>query len=210
MNEKLRIYLYKRCGLSEMPHIDQDYRTISEKIFKETNVVLSINTLKRIFAQWDECTTTKMSRHTEDTICKFLGYSSWMELVYDLEYLDVNTIQTDYDDIGDDSTIGAVDRNAIIVSSVMKGDTFWVKFGDFKIIQLEVLGNDRYRVKSVSGCKLEYNDVVKITSFMQGQQLVATNIHRGQKIYRGYHSGIRDVITKVTKSRKQLEQNPEE
>lgn len=66
----------------------RDYEYLNDLIFEETNVDLSISTLKRF---WDEKNKSLPRPTTLDPLAKFINYSNWYEFKKDqTEYLNSN------------------------------------------------------------------------------------------------------------------------
>lgn len=73
-----RTLIEEKMGWGDSSHWqNQDFETLSQRIFAETNVSLSVSTLKRIWGKvrYDSAPTTT----TLSTLAQFLGYNNWRE-----------------------------------------------------------------------------------------------------------------------------------
>ncbi|MEI2275825.1 hypothetical protein OHD16_27140 [Sphingobacterium sp. ML3W] len=66
----------------------QDFDNLSELIYKETNVVLSTSTLKRIWGKVQYNSNPNLS--TLDALAKFSGFSNWRSLISSIPITDQN------------------------------------------------------------------------------------------------------------------------
>ncbi len=83
MNRELLKYCLRRIEeqlgwTSSDLWLNQDFQLLSDKIFEETNVKLSITTLKRVWGKVSY--TSEPSISTLNTLAKFIGYDNWSEL----------------------------------------------------------------------------------------------------------------------------------
>ena len=58
--------------------LNQDFELLSERIFEETNIKLSITTLKRVWGKVNYASEPSIS--TLNALAKFIGYNNWSEL----------------------------------------------------------------------------------------------------------------------------------
>jgi hypothetical protein len=82
----LEEFVYKKCrelvaqklgrGNSEN-WIDQDYKILREEIHKETNILISVNTLKRYFGKVNTSGNYDPQRETKNALAQYIGFQDW-------------------------------------------------------------------------------------------------------------------------------------
>lgn len=79
-------FVHKRCrelvaqklGRGNSEHwIDQDYKVLREEIHKETNILISVNTLKRYFGKVNTSGNYDPQRETKNALAQYIGFQDW-------------------------------------------------------------------------------------------------------------------------------------
>ena len=209
MKEKLQKMFLKQCKMETMPKVDSDYNTIINDIsdyLKDINSnleTLSLNTMKRIFnhrGQYPDYDLSKVQEKTKQTICCYFGYNpnEWNEFE---EYWKNHDVRL----------FNRIDRkkSVLILKNTFKntidlvkiGNTFTVNVSGGMTLQLRKTNiKSQYRVVNcIKSSKLERNDLVTISAFIENRSLQVSEIIRNGD-YAGYYVSADDhVVTNVKK-----------
>ena len=154
------IQLLKAKSGSDL-RLPSDCELVSLDIQSKTGIRIGATTLKRLvgFAQDERTPHTS----TLDAIARYLGYAHWEEL----------TKIEDTGNSGFDSTDEEV-RSADLPADACVEITYLPD----RLVRMQYLGNQRYRIVDSQNSKLQTDDEVEIQSFVLYHPLLVLNVWR--------------------------------
>ena len=140
----------------------RDFELLSVEIFKHRKVLLSATTLRRFWG-YQEQDTHRTSTATLDVLSRLVGYANWETFVNN---------ETD-----DDSQF-MNPRNSLLTSSLSEGDRLVVSWNPGRIVTLEFIGGDVFRVIESQNSKLQEKDTFHCQQFVEGMPLFCKGLLR--------------------------------
>ena len=154
------IQLLKTKSGSDL-RLPSDCELVSLDIQSKTGIRIGATTLKRLvgFAQDERTPHTS----TLDAIARYLGYAHWEEL----------TKIEDTGNSGFDSSDEEVRSADLPVDACVE-----ITYLPDRLVRMQYLGNQRYRIVDSQNSKLQTDDEVEIQSFMLHHPLLVLNVWR--------------------------------
>lgn len=186
--EILKINYHLKGGKKDL-RTDHDYNTFSEEVAKNTGTTaLNCNTWKRVFRHLrkKDGSPCESSRETGQIILQYLGYESWDELMEDLD----NDYEWWQKKMGNNNVSGIqpVTPIDLIIKKLQKGDIIEVKYVPDRLVLLEFIRKDYYKVVSSKNSSLRQGDIVYISMFAIGYPLMVSDIIRNGESKGKYQS----------------------
>ena len=196
--ELLRHSYFKQSKNKELI-TDKDYNNFSEDVANVTGHgnPLHCNTWKRVFRHLTkpDGTPFEPSANTCRIIADYLGCNSWDELIKNLdetyEYIMSGNANNNI------STILPPDSTDIMIKSLKKGDIIEVNYHPNRVVLLEFIRKDWYKVVSSKNSTLEQGDTINISMFTIGYPLMVSDLVRNGVSKGKYQSAQGHVILSV-------------
>jgi hypothetical protein len=154
------IEMLKRKSNSDL-RLPSDCEQLSLDIESRTQVRIGATTLKRLLGFAHDERTPHAS--TLDVIAHYLGYRHWEELAK-------------IEDKGN-SDFGTTDEE-VRSADLQPGDCVEIAYLPDRIVKMQYLGNNRYRVMESRNSKLLVGDEVEILNFVLHHPLLVVNVWR--------------------------------
>ena len=194
--------LAEEAHIQDFSKTDVQFETIQAKIKEDTidQKELSINTLKRLAGKIEIERPYNFATATVKAVCEFLEKDSWNDVI---------EAAIDYDNFRPSdpgvTTLSGFDENGAFVNRLRKGETFWLKYLPNRILELEVLGNNQYKVVNAAFTVFKPGDILVSPSFRQYREFRVSEVKRGEKSYYDVTSTRRHIITKIARTKRQLD-----
>ena len=141
--------------------VSADCEQLALDIASATNEHIGVNTLKRLLGFIADERSPRTS--TLDVIARYLGYEHWDALrIYDEQ-----TENSAFDD-----------RDEYLTCFFKPGQMVYVSYLPNRTVEMEYLGNSRFRVLSRENSKLMVGDELTVTHLVRNYPLMATDVIR--------------------------------
>lgn len=176
---ELLLINYHLTGGKKVLTTDKDYNDFSIKVADKTATnPLHCNTWKRVFRHLrkKDNSPCEPSQSTLEIISSYLGYGAWEELMEDLD----DELEHLQRKIGNNHISGIQPMTPIdwILKKLKKGDIIEIKYYPNRILLLEFIRKDYYKVVSSKNSLLEQGDTVYISMFAIGYPLMISEVIR--------------------------------
>lgn len=162
----------------------KDFEYLSDEIFQKTKNSISSSTLKRIWG-YDTYNSSPTIRSL-DILAYYLGYHSFRSFQNSLKK--------------EASYSGFFTTEYIDSQELKKGERLVLGWSPNRLVELEYLGYNRYKVISSQKSKLRENDIFESSAFIKGYPLYISGIERNGEKTSMYAAGIKDGLTIVKKT----------
>ncbi|MBR3794203.1 MAG: hypothetical protein IKK27_09785 [Alistipes sp.] len=177
MLQQTLIQICKTAKLAGLPETHKDFLTLSEDIADTLGENVSCSTLKRIFGKVKSTSTPSMS--VLNILGRYLGYSDWHSY-QDYLYNGVSEL-IDFS-IKDDGSCEYLCPDNLRIGAILE-----IKYEPECVARLHYIGNNLFRVLSITDSKLLVGDILDIRSFQVGSAIMGGNIIRnGESIGVGF------------------------
>lgn len=163
----------------------KDFELLSEEISSKSSEGISASTLKRIWGY--DAYKSSPSIRMLDILAKYSGADSFRSFC--------NALKKNPAFVS-----GFLTATGFIESSELeKGDRIQIGWKPNRLVELEYLGINSYKVISNSNSKLREGDEFELSAFIQGFPLYISHILRNGEQTSMYAAGIKDGLTLVQK-----------
>jgi hypothetical protein len=163
------------------PKTPKEFTRLEREIFTTTRNLISASTLKRFWGYNGDKYSVKPSRATLNVLCDYIGYISWDALCASMEN-------------GVDSS-GYIHNQILTTRSLRIGDVVRLQWRPDRCVIVRYDGLDMFTVTESANSKLCVGDRFMCTIFVQGEQLVLTNLIQGDNLPVNYACGKDGGIT---------------
>lgn len=181
MNEKAVLDKMKTLVLQKLKHTldsPSDFDYLSLQIYKVTGESVSSTTLKRIFGYIPSNNTPR--RSSLSIIARYLGFSGWSAYA---ERVNVNS--------------GFFSDDVVLPCELLQGDKVKLEWAPDRVVLLEALGDEHFRVIKSLNSQLQMGDLLEIPIFMLHQPLLVKSVMRDGENYGQYTAGINGGLSKL-------------
>ncbi len=161
----------------------KDFELLSEEISSKSKDGISASTLKRIWGY--DTYNSSPSVRLLDVLAQYAGFQSFRSFQNFLKK--------------DAATSGFFTTEFIESGELNAGEHILLGWNPNRVVELEYLGENRYRVVSNQNSKLRENDVFEMASFIVGYPLYISHIERGGEKTSIYAAGVKDGLILVQK-----------
>lgn len=162
----------------------KDFELLAEEIFSKSKGAISTSTLKRVWG-YDKSKSATSLRML-DILAGYVGFSSFRSFQNSLKKnsaFSSSFLTTSY----------------IESCELKKGEHIILGWNPNRLVELEYLGKDRYRVVSNKNSKLREKDEFAVSAFIQGYPMYISHIERDGEKTSMYAAGVKDGLTVVQK-----------
>ncbi|MBR4802057.1 MAG: hypothetical protein IK041_04530 [Bacteroidales bacterium] len=160
----------------------KDFELLSEEISSKSSESISASTLKRIWG-YDNYKSSPSIRML-DVLAKYAGSDSFRSFC--------NGLKKNPAFVSGFLTTGYIES-----SELEKGNHIQVGWNPNRLVELEFLGDSRYKVVSNCNSKLREGDEFELSAFIQGFPMYISHILRNGEKTSMYAAGIKDGLTLV-------------
>lgn len=181
MNEKVVLDKMKTLVLQKLKHtLDSptDFDYLALQINKVTGESVSSTTLKRIFGYIPSDNTPR--RSSLSIIARYLGFSGWSAYA---ERVNV--------------TSGFISGDVVLSCELFQGNKVKLEWAPDRVVLLEALGDEHFRVIKSLNSQLQMGDVLEIPIFILHQPLIVKSVMRDGEDYGQYSAGMNGGLLKL-------------
>lgn len=164
----------------------RDFETLSVEIFKQKKILLSTSTLRRFWG-YQEQGSHATSVNTLDTLSRLVGYASWKE------FCDGDMAQKSSSEM-----LSA--GKTILTENLEVGTQLVVCWQPGRMVKLEFLGGDVFRVTENTNSKLQVGDTFHCKQMTEGMPMFCEGLLRTGCALMNYVGGKDGGITFHEKS----------
>lgn len=143
---------------------------LEDSIFSSTGDHLGLSTLKRIFGF--VAYTSLPARSTMDILARYIGYSDYRHFEQENQPF---AVTSGFETL---KTVESVDLSP--------GQKIKLKFQPGRVMKLEYIGDERYRIEDINGGRLQKGDILKIRQIAQDFELLVNDVEREGKSLGSY------------------------
>ena len=159
----------------------RDFETLSVEIFKHRKILISASTLRRFWGYQEQGShTTSMT--TLDTLSRLVGYATWKDFCEDKDLL-MNSSEM--------SSVG----KSLLTENLEVGQQITVCWKPGRMVTLEYIGGDVYRVTENTNSKLQVGDTFHCKQLTEGMPLYCEGLLRTDCALMNYVGGKEGGIT---------------
>ncbi len=160
----------------------KDFELLSESIEAAVKAKISPSTLRRIWG-YDNYKSDP-TEGKRDILARYVGYDNFRSFA---EYLKTDKTFTS----------GFLSTDFVESGELESGDHVLLGWNPNRVVELEYLGSNRYRVLSNRNSKLQEGDEFQSVSFIKGYPLYISHIEREGAKTSMYAAGVKDGLTLV-------------
>ena len=158
-----------------------DFEALSVEIFKHRKILISASTLRRFWGYQEQGAHTT-STTTLDTLSRLVGYASWKDFCEDKDAL-MNSSEM--------SSVG----KSLLTENLEVGQQIMVCWKPGRMVKLEYIGGDVYRVVENTNSKLQVGDAFHCKQLTEGMPLYCEGLLRTDCALMNYVGGKEGGIT---------------
>ena len=155
-----------------------DFESLSADIEKRTGALISVSTLKRLWGYIKPQGLPRLS--TLDLLSQYSGRDNFAALCKEL---------------ADGSSF--LSTETVRASDLKPGTEIILRWSPDRIVRVNYLGDNRFRVLDEGTSKLRAGDVFRVEAFLKGHPLYLDGIDRGDDRLPPYAAGLSNGITSI-------------
>lgn len=158
----------------------KDCESLSHSIQLNCNKLISVSTLKRLMGFVKQ--VKKPHKHTLDIIAKYIGYKDWQDAMLLIEKQNNSSF----------FQIGIID-----VAKLKLGDKIEFTYEPKRIVVINYLGNNKFKVQDSRNSKLQRDDIITLTYIALNHQLISSEVTRNGISLGSFSAGKDNGITSI-------------
>lgn len=170
---QLRICVERFLGISISSKMD--FETLSAEIFRQKKAIISATTLRR-FWKYQELGEHSVSQNTLDILSRLIGLPGWSAFVSSMEQNGGNSDLIQY-------------RKSILTADLKVGSRVTVCWRPGRIVVLDFLGGDAFRVLENTNSKLRVGDTFHCKQLTEGMPIYCESLIRPDCALMNYIGG---------------------
>ena len=167
----------------ESVNTSKDFARLSISISQKVKDTLGATTLKRLWGYISHVTIPRIS--SLDILAKYVGYDNFKDFKSKIH--------------AKDSSVYLGGEHIILSDELSVGDSILIGWAPDRLVKLECLGEDRFKVVESANSKLVSGDEIKASSFCIGWPLFVSGILRDGNMTQPYVAGKSNGLTLLRK-----------